>query len=129
MRRKKDSLLLTEVELEFMNILWDLGQGGVQDILDKLGPQRQLAYTSAATIMRILEEKDFVTSTKVSRMYCYTPNLSKEAHQTRLLQSIAHKAFDNTPVNMVARLIEGAELSEENLEEIRKILDNQSPEK
>jgi len=129
MRRKKDSLLLTEVELEFMNILWDLGQGGVQDILDKLGPQRQLAYTSAATIMRILEEKDFVTSTKVSRMYCYTPNLSKEAHQTRLLQSIAHKAFDNTPVNMVARLIEGAELSEENLEEIRKILDSRSPEK
>ncbi len=123
MRQKKDPLLLTEVELEFMNILWDLGQGGVQDILDNLGKQRQLAYTSAATIMRILEEKGFVSSTKISRMYCYSPNLSKQAHQSRLLQSMAHKAFDDTPVNMVARLIEDEELSKENLDAIRKMLD------
>ncbi len=57
---------LTEVELEFMTKLWDLGEATVREVQDALGPTRKLAYTSAATILRILEQKGFVTSAKQS---------------------------------------------------------------
>ena len=62
--KKKRSELLTEVELEFMNELWALGEGTVRDVLERLPEDRNLAYTSGATILRILEQKEFVTSRK-----------------------------------------------------------------
>ena len=64
MRKRKSNEFLTEVELEFMTELWKLGEGSVRDILACLPPERKLAYTSCATIMRILDEKGFVDSRK-----------------------------------------------------------------
>ena len=61
MRQKKKSEFLTEVELEFMTVLWQIGRGTVRDLIAKLAADRNLAYTSVATIMRILEQKNFVT--------------------------------------------------------------------
>jgi len=123
MRKKKKNDLLTEVELEFMNALWALGKGGVRDVLARLAPDRQLAYTSAATIMRILDEKGFVQSTKSGKALTYTPVLAKDAYQTRSLQDLSAKLFDNTPASLVARLVDDGGLSQEHLEEIRTLLD------
>ncbi len=67
MRQKKKSEFLTEVELEFMTHLWALGEGSVRDVIARLAPGRNLAYTSAATILRIMEQKEFVTSENTAR--------------------------------------------------------------
>ena len=48
--------LLTETELELMTLLWKLGEGAVNDVMDALPPQRRLAYTSVSTMLRILEQ-------------------------------------------------------------------------
>ena len=77
MRQKKKSELLTEVELEFMNELWALGEGTVRDVLDQLPEGRELAYTSAATILRILEQKNFVTSRKEGKRHVFVPLLAR----------------------------------------------------
>jgi len=73
MRQKKKSEFLTEVELEFMTELWALGAGTVRDILTELPPERNLAYTSGATILRIMEQKGFVTSEKHGKTFVYKP--------------------------------------------------------
>ena len=86
-RKKKSRHLLTEVELEFMTELWELGEGSVREILASLPEERKLAYTSGATIMRILEEKGFVKSRKEGKSLIYTPLLQKDLYQTRSLQN------------------------------------------
>ncbi len=123
MRPKKKSEMMTEVELEFMSRLWDLGEGTVRDVLDALPTSRPLAYTSAATILRILEQKQFVTSTKQGKTFSYTPALTKDSYQSRSLKNLSEKLFDNTPVSLVARLVDDYDLSEEALDEIRALLD------
>jgi len=123
MRRKKNNQLLTEVELEFMSHLWALGTGTVRDVLGKLAPGRNLAYTSAATILRILEQKNFVVSSKQGKTFVYKPTIEKDVYQSRSLKNLSEKLFDDTPVSLVARLVDDAGLSEENLEEIRALLD------
>lgn len=114
--------LLTEVELEFMTKLWDLGAATVRDIQDALGPDRKLAYTSAATILRILEQKEFVTSTKQGKTFLYTATLTKDAYQSRSLRNLSEKLFDNTPAALVARLVDDNDLSHEALDEIRALI-------
>jgi len=123
MRQKKKSEFLTEVELEFMTELWDLGEGSVRDVLAKLAPERNLAYTSAATILRIMEQKDFVTSEKRGKTFVYQPLLAKDAYQAKTLRDLSEKLFDGTPATMVARLVDDQGMSEETLAEIRALLD------
>lgn len=123
MRHKKNTELLTEVELEFMSHLWRLGQGSVRDVLANLAEGRNLAYTSAATILRILEQKNFVVSIKEGKTFIYKPAIEKDVYQSRSLKNLSEKLFDDTPVLLVARLVDDAGMSEETLEEIRALLD------
>jgi len=123
MRQKKKPDMLTEVELEFMNALWEVEEGSVRDVLTRLAPGRNLAYTSAATILRILDEKGFVTSEKSGKTLIYKPILAKDTYQTRSLKNLSAKLFDNTPAALVARLVDDEGLTQESLEEIRALLD------
>ena len=121
--KKKKSDLLTEVELEFMNELWTLGGGTVREVLDKLPDDRNLAYTSGATILRILEQKGFVTSRKEGKSHVYVPTLGKDEYQTRSLKDLSMKLFDDAPAALVARLVDDEELSDEALGQIRALVD------
>lgn len=115
--------LLTEVELEFMTRLWELGEGTVRDVQQALAPERKLAYTSAATILRILEQKGFVESSRQGKSLVYRPLLSKDNYQARSLRDLSEKLFDRSPAALVARLVDTYDLSEEALDEIRALLD------
>jgi predicted transcriptional regulator len=119
----KKTKFLTEVELEFMSRLWDLGEATVRDVQEALAPARKLAYTSAATILRILEQKGFVTSTKQGKTFLYKATLSKDIYQSRSLKNLSEKLFDNAPATLVARLVDDDDLSEEALDEIRALID------
>ncbi|MCK4711776.1 MAG: BlaI/MecI/CopY family transcriptional regulator [Marinosulfonomonas sp.] len=123
MRKKKRKDFLTEVELEFMTQLWGLGSGTVRDILSQLAPDRNLAYTSGATIMRILQQKNFVTSNKRGKTLVYHPLLAKDTYQSRSLRNMSEKLFDNAPVSLVARLLDDTNLSEDVLAQMRDLLD------
>ncbi len=102
-----------------MTELWKIGEGSVRDILACLPPERKLAYTSCATIMRILDEKGFVDSRKDGKTLIYSPRLSKDSYQSRSLRNLSDKLFDGTPASLVARLVDDYDLSENDLEEIR----------
>ncbi|MEO1536171.1 MAG: BlaI/MecI/CopY family transcriptional regulator [Pseudomonadota bacterium] len=121
--KKKRSELLTEVELEFMNELWAIREGTVRDVLQRLPDDRNLAYTSAATILRILEQKDFVNSRKAGKSHIYTPTIAKDAYQSRSLKDLSAKLFDDTPVSLVAALVNDDALTEEALGQIRALVD------
>lgn len=122
MRKRKTHELLTEVELEFMTLLWELGDASVRDVLSKMDEDRNLAYTSAATILRILEQKGFVTSKKDGKSLIYSAILSKNEYQSRLLKDVSAKLFDNTPAALVATLVNDDHLTQDALEELRVLL-------
>ena len=123
MRKKKNRSILTEVELDFMTELWDLGEGSVREVLAKLPDDRDLAYTSGATILRILEEKGFVESRKDGKSLIYTPLLAKDTYQSRSLQNLSRTLFDDTPASLVARRVDDAKLTDADLEEIRALVE------
>ncbi|MFW3152355.1 BlaI/MecI/CopY family transcriptional regulator, partial [Legionella pneumophila] len=52
--------LLTEVELELMNIIWSLNKVTIKDIVSNLPKERPLAYTTVATVVKVLEQKGFL---------------------------------------------------------------------
>jgi len=121
-RQKPPRRTLTGTELEMMNILWRLGPCTVSQVQSALRPERELAYTSVSTIVRILEQKGFVSSEKAGRGHVYSAAMPKEEYQSVSLEQLVSKVFDDTPSLLVQRLLDSRDLSEQELTQIRAML-------
>lgn len=122
----KNERLLTETELELMNLLWKRGEGSVNDVLAALPAGRDLAYTSVSTILRILEQKGAVKTRKEGRGHIYIPVLRKADYETQAVRHVVDKVFDGTPLELVKALIDRGGLSAKELEEMRELLRRES---
>jgi predicted transcriptional regulator len=113
---------LTEVELELMSILWRLGEGTVSDVIAGLPADRELAYTSVSTMLRILEGKGVLAARKEGRGHIYTPVLGKQEYEARIVTDVVRRVFDGAPTALVRQLIDNVDLSDDDVREIRKML-------
>ncbi|MDC0657574.1 BlaI/MecI/CopY family transcriptional regulator [Leisingera sp. SS27] len=123
MRKKHDTYLLTEVELEFMTVVWDMGGGTVRDILAELNKMQERAYTSVATVLKIMEQKGFLTSERKDRSLVYRPAVPKAEYQKTSLKNLSSKLFNGAPAALVARLVDDEDVTDEMLEEMRALLE------
>jgi len=114
--------MLTEVELELMTILWKLGEGSVNDVIEGLPENRNLAYTSVSTILRILEQKGVVKARKEGRGHIYMPQLKKSDYETRAVRDVMDRVFEGTPVAMVRQLLGSVEIKSEELQELKSLI-------
>jgi predicted transcriptional regulator len=113
---------LTATELEMMNVIWRIGPCSVAQVVEQLSPTRELAYTSVSTIVRILEQKGYVTSEKAGRGHLYSAAIAKEAYQAISLRHLVDNIFEGTPTLMVKRLLDSNTLTEEELAQIKALL-------
>ncbi len=119
----QDGRRLTDVELELMNIVWSLGEATVHSLQERLPSERQLAYTSVSTILRILEKKGVLRSRKEGRTHVYIPVLSKEQYERISLEHIIVNVFDKTPSALVRTLVDSQQLSKQDLAAIQKLIE------
>ena len=121
-RKKRVMGLLTGTELEMMKILWSLGEGTVNDVLAGLPKGRPLAYTSVSTILRILEQKDVLTSRKEGRGHVYVPRVTREQYEARSVGHLVEEVFDGGAAAMVKSLLDSRAIDGEELKKIREPL-------
>ncbi|MCM2277123.1 MAG: BlaI/MecI/CopY family transcriptional regulator [Oligoflexia bacterium] len=114
--------LLTDVELELMTILWRIGEGSVAEVLEQLPKSRALAYTSVSTILRILEQKGILKARKEGRGHTYIPLLKKSDYEAKTVRHVVDRVFDGTPVALVKQLLNTMEVTDADLDELRRLL-------
>jgi BlaI family transcriptional regulator, penicillinase repressor len=113
---------LTAVELEMMNVIWRIGPCSVAQVQQTLLPERELAYTSVSTVVRILEQKGYVRSQKQGRGHVYEAAVSKDSYQALSLTRIVRNVFDGAPSLLVQRLLASETLTPEELAQIESLL-------
>lgn len=116
---------LTKAEEQIMQILWDVEEGTVQDIL-KAFTDSKPARTTIATILTILEGKDFVTHRTEGRSNIYKALVTKETYSKKQLFGFVKNYFDGSFSSMVSFFAKETNLSvdemDKMLEETRKAL-------
>lgn len=122
-KKKAIERILTEVELELMQIIWEKGTVTIRDVVDALPKERDLAYTSVATIVKILEKKKFLESKRRDLAHVYLPLVSKAEYESTTLRHIAKNVFQDDPTSMVMKLLNETSLSNEDLKAIKKIVE------
>jgi predicted transcriptional regulator len=113
---------LTDVELEIMQVVWDLGGGTVRQVHERLNQQRPLAYTTVMTMMGILEDKGHLTRTKQGRAYHYQPVRPKSQVISHMVDDFVGKVFAGSARPLVLSLVKDRKLSKKDLEEIARLI-------
>ena len=113
---------LTKAEEEIMQVLWALGKGFVKDVLARL-PEPQPKYTTVSTVIRLLEDKGFVGHTAYGNTHEYYPVISKEAYSEYATKSVMKKYFGGSLKRLVSFFVEKNDVSDKELEEIKKIIE------
>jgi BlaI family penicillinase repressor len=115
---------LTRAEEQIMQVLWRLGKGFVKDIVDELSEPKP-AYNTVSTIVRILEKKGFVSHQAYGKTHEYYPLTSKDEYKKSYLKSFIKRYFGNSFQEMVSFFASGRDISLGELEEIRKLLNEE----
>lgn len=122
MARKKLSLL-TDLELDVMNVVWRYEPATVRQIVDALEEQRPLAYTTVQTVLTILTQKGFVKYTAQGRAYVYQSVIQPEGVRKDTVSAVVDKLFAGSSRSLLLHLIESDTLTAKEAEELRHLLD------
>ena len=104
-----------------MQILWKLGKGFINDILDEL-PNPKPAYNTVSTIIRILEKKGFVDHTAYGKAHEYFPIVSKKVYTKTYFGQFMKNYFSNSYREMVSFFTTDNNLDIHELEELKQAM-------
>ncbi len=115
---------LTKAEEQVMQILWKIERGFVKDVIEHLDNPKP-AYNTISTIIRILEKKGFVDHKAYGKTYEYFPIVSKKDYTKSFFGSFLQKYFSNSFQQLVSFFSNEDDLSLEEMEKIRRLLDEE----
>ena len=86
---------LGKLEAAVMDVLWATSDPlTVREVLDRLPPQRNLAYTTVMTVLSNLNRKAMVEREVDGRAYRYRPTVSRSAAAAASLREILDASGD-----------------------------------
>lgn len=114
---------LTERELEVMHMFWDVGESTVADVRDRLAAAgRDLAYTTVATLVRILTEKEFLRQTTTERPFRFEPLRSFDEVSGSLVGDLVDRVFGGKRDALLMRLFDHKRLTAQERTLLEQIL-------
>jgi len=120
---RRKSRTLTEVELEFMQIVWQAGDVTPEDVLEQLRRKgRNLSDGSVRKILSILVTKGYVSRRAEGRTFRYNAEVPKGRANRSLLMDLVNRAFGGSPALMVASLLDSPKVSQADLKQIRQMI-------
>jgi BlaI family penicillinase repressor len=115
---------LTRAEEQVMQILWKIEKGFVKDILDHFDDPKP-AYNTVSTIVRILQDKGFVTHKAYGRTHEYYPAVSKAEYSKSHMSTFIKDYFSDSFEKMVSFFAKEKGISLREMEEIMKVMEKE----
>lgn len=113
---------LTRYELELMDVLWELGEGTVQDVCDRL--ERPLAYTTVMTTLTLLAtKKHALERRKVGRAFSYRPLVTREEISRTMIADLREVLFGDHLPSLMLNLLSDETITPEDAQALRAALD------
>jgi len=123
---RKKSRTLTEQELEIMKVVWDLGEATVRQVYEIERRDRQVAYTTTMTMMKILEEKGYLEKSLDGRAFLYRPTRAKSEVVGVMVDDFVERVFNGAAGSLVLNLIKDRKLSGAELDELSRLVEEEA---
>ena len=114
----------TDGELEILRVLWTAGPTSLSLLCRQLRRQREVATTTVATMLRIMQEKGLVRRQGAGRGAQWVAAVTHQKTARKMVGKLLDDLFDGSANRLVAHLVEGKQLSEQELAELKKLVAN-----
>ncbi len=115
---------LTERELEVMHVFWDQNDDlAISDVREKLEVDgRELAYTTVATLVKILVEKEFLIQTNEKRPFTFKPTRTFEDVSGNIVSDLVSRVFGGSREQLLIQLMGKKKLTKRERQFLENIL-------
>ncbi len=114
----------TEVELQILRIIWDLGPSPVRDIHARLEAEKGTNYSTTVKMLSVMLQKGLVTRTEDQRPHIYKAAVSRNAAGKRMVKDLIDKVYEGSATSLVLQALSSQKPSAEEIEEVRRLLDD-----
>ncbi|HTY82668.1 MAG TPA: BlaI/MecI/CopY family transcriptional regulator [Silvibacterium sp.] len=112
----------TEAELELLTVLWEKGEASVRELHEVVSRERAIGYTSVLKTLQIMTEKGLVEREEAGKAHIYRAAASQEETQNQLLRDLSARLFSGSAAQLAMHALSMEPASEEELEEIRRLI-------
>jgi BlaI family penicillinase repressor len=113
---------ISPAEWEVLNILWDRGSATAPEVYESLALQTGWHQKTVNTFLTRLASKGILSVRKEGKANRYVPKFSREQCVRRESESFLQRVFRGASAPLLAHFCEQAELSDEEIAQLQKIL-------
>lgn len=114
---------LTEAETEIMAVIWEKSPTTIREIYDVVKLRKDVAYTTVASIVKILEDKQFLISQKNGKAHSFSACVEQKEYSRFAAKTLINKFFGGMTSGLVMNLLSEGELSEKEKIAIKKLFE------
>jgi predicted transcriptional regulator len=92
----------TDRELEILKVLWEIGEGSVRAVHERMAAAQDVHFNTVQTQLRIMDRKGLVTHRRARRTLIYRPKYTREQESSRFLNQVFGGALDQLVLSMLA---------------------------
>jgi BlaI family transcriptional regulator, penicillinase repressor len=115
----------SEFELQILGVLWNRGASTVREVMEHLPDKKPRAYTSVLSVMQVMQKKGLLKAKrqKDGPANVYSPKKTRDQIAGPLMQGLVSRVFGGNPALAVQQLLSGSNAATEDVDAIRKFLD------
>ncbi len=114
---------VTDAELAVLHLLWERGQATIRELTDELYPRGGASeYATVQKLLERLEAKGHVARDDSERAHRFRPSVNRARLVALRLQETADRLYDGSLSPLLTHLVEEADLSDEDLEQLRALI-------
>jgi BlaI family transcriptional regulator, penicillinase repressor len=113
----------TEVEMQILRILWELGPSPVREIHKRLEAAKGTNYSTTVKMLAVMLQKGLVRRDENAQPHVYRPALTRAKTGKRMLDDLIEKVYQGSAMSLVLQALSSGKATKEELGEVRRMLD------
>jgi predicted transcriptional regulator len=118
----RPALAPTPGELKLLKILWTLGEGTIDDVLQASGETPAPNYKTVQTLLRIMENKKMITHYLRGRAFVFEPRVQQEQVNRTSIRSLLQRHFGGSRAELLLNLLGDERIAPAELKELEELI-------
>lgn len=125
MPKPKREVHLSELQLAVVRALWRRGEASTAEVVAELGPKRDLAHTTVATLLTRLEKRGLLEARRDGRTLLYKALITEADVRRSMVADLVATLFKGDPKALLAHLVREDEIAPGDMEKVRARLEEE----
>lgn len=113
----------SNLEMQVLSVLWARGPLGARQVLEELPDKKERAYTTVLSVMQVMEKKGLLRHETEGNRHIYAPRVKKSDVLGSFLRGLVSNVFGGSAANAMQHLLQTTPVSEDEIQEMRALLD------